>query len=167
MGAKVQAKSEKGLRVDAARKKRALAMGALVGPLVEPALARAGVSLAQILPHWGAICPLLARHSVPESLKMDVLTVAVASDAVKQEMHYMAPQLVESVNMLLGYEAVRKLRMVTRHGLAQGLQKVEKPKAKGTARPGDREERLCKNVRDDGLRAALERLATHVGNKKS
>lgn len=166
MGAKVQAKSDKGVRVDTARKKRALAVGNLVGPLVEPALARAGVSLAQIIPHWAAICPLLARHSMPESLKLDVLTVAVASDAVKQELHYMAPQVIESVNLLLGYAAVAKVRAVTRHGLASGLQKATKPAAKAGLRPGDREARLCQNVRDDALRVALERLALHVGKKK-
>lgn len=165
MGAKVQAK-DVGLRVEKARKKRALAVGALVGPLVEPALARAGVSLAQILPHWGAICPLLARHSMPESLRHDVLTVAVASDAVKQELHYMAPQVIESVNMLLGYAAVAKVRMVTRHGLAAGLPKGEKSPRKGAAAAGDREGRLCNNVKDDGLRVALEKLAAHVGNRK-
>lgn len=167
MGAKVQAKNAHGVRgADPARRKRVTAVGALVGPLVEPALARAGVSLAQILPHWGAICPLLAKYSQPESLKQDVLTVAVASDAVKQELHYVAPQVIEGVNMLLGYEAVSKVRAITRHGLASNLPKPMKTAPQVGGAVSDRAVSLCKNVRDDSLRAALERLAVHAGRKK-
>jgi hypothetical protein len=73
---------------------------------------------------------------------------------------------MQGVNMLLGDEAVRKMRTVTRHGLAAGLQPPAKAGAGKGAAVRDREVSLCKNVRDDALRAALERLAAHVGNKK-
>lgn len=162
-----KAKAEEPVVREPVRKKRALAVGALVGKLVEPALARHGAALALVLPHWGAICPMFARYSVPESVKNGVLTVAVATDAVKQELLYMSPQLVEGVNMLLGYEVVRKVRAVTRSdvGKKAGLPKVT---ASLPARAGedDRAQGLCKNVRDEGLRAALARLGSQLLNTK-
>lgn len=154
------------------RRKHALAVGSLMGPLVGPALARHGAALAQMAPHWQAICPLLARYSVPESLKSGVLTVAVASDAVKQELHYVSPQIMEGVNMLLGYVAVTKVRAVTRSDLARGdLSRYGRgpapmAQAKPLAQVSDSARALCNHVRDEGLREALTRLAAQVIKKK-
>lgn len=151
------------------RKKRAQAVGAILAPLVAPALARQGAVLAQIVPHWAAICPLLARFSVPESVRGDVLTVAVASDGVKQEMHYVAPQIVEGVNLLLGYSAIAKVRAMTRHDVAQAVEArmegLPKAMPKPSAAERDRAEVLCKSVRDDDLRAALAKLGAQVLKK--
>lgn len=151
------------------RKKRAQAVGAVLAPLVAPALARQGAALAQVVPHWGAICPLLARFSVPESLRGDVLTVAVASDGVKQELHYVAPQIIEGVNLLLGYSAVAKVRAVTRHDIASAAKARGEGGPQALPKPGaaerDRAEALCKSIRDEGLRAALAKLGAHVLKK--
>ncbi|NBX86673.1 MAG: DUF721 domain-containing protein [Proteobacteria bacterium] len=146
------------------RRKRATAVGAVVAPLVEPALARLGVLVAQIVPHWGAICPLLASYSVPESVRGEVLTVAVASDAVRQEMGYLAPQIVESVNALVGYAAIERVRMVVRHELTKaphGARKLQGVRA-GKASVDDNVRAVCQNVRDDELRGALEKLGAQV-----
>lgn len=150
------------------RKKRALAVGALMGPLVGPALAKHGAALAQIAPHWQAICPLLAKYSVPESLKSGVLTVAVASDAVKQELHYVSPQIAEGVNMLLGYAAVTKVRALTRSDLARGGGKGMAPavQAQPVAKVDDSARAMCNHVRDEGLREALTKLAAQLTKKK-
>lgn len=154
------------------RKKRAVAVGAVLAPLVAPALARQGAVLAQIVPHWGALCPLLAAYSVPESVRGDVLTVAVASDGVKQELHYVAPQIIEGVNLLLGYSAISKVRAMTRHDVASAVQArlapgqaVPKAHATASAADRDRAEALCKNVQDDDLRAALAKLGARVLKK--
>jgi hypothetical protein len=158
-----------GLAATDVRKKRQVALGAVLAPLMAPALARQGVLLAQIAPHWRAICPLLANHSCPESVKGDVLTVAVASDGVKQELHYITPQVIEGINRLMGYEAIGKVRAVTRHDLLKTLmgRVVERPKASkpdnGAGR--DKADAMCKSVRDDDLRAALGRLGAEILKK--
>lgn len=148
------------------RKKRTLAVGAVLAPLMAPTLAKQGVALAQVIPHWRAICPLLAAHSCPESLRGDTLTVAVASDGVKQEMHYISPQIIESVNALLGYAAIAKVRTITRHDVGQKakLQAGRKPApakaAAAAAASGDKAKALCEGVSDDGLKVALARLGS-------
>jgi hypothetical protein len=153
------------------RKMRSVAVGAVVAPLLEPALAKKGVALARIIPHWKAICPMLAAYSAPESVKGDTLTVAVDSDTVKQEMMYMTGQVVESVNRLLGYEAVTRLRIITRGGGThaaggpkRGHVTASLPEAQETR---DRAAALCKHVRDDALRHALEGLAATFGKRKT
>lgn len=161
-------KTARGIVGSVERKKRGVALGAVLAPLMEPALARQGMILAQIAPHWRAICPMLAAHSCPESVRNDVLTVAVASDGVKQELQYMVPQVVESVNRLLGYEAVSKVRMVTRHDVGKTKDMpVKKSVTKVDAGARDKAEGLCKSVRDDELRAALGRLGTTIMTKKT
>lgn len=153
------------------RKKRGVALGHVLAPLVQPALAKQGVLLAQIVPHWRAICPLLAEHSCPESVKGDVLTVAVTSDGVKQELHYVTPQIVESIGKLLGYAAITRVRGITRHDLkrsqGQGGGLRTAAAARPTAAMGDKAASLCKSVRDDDLRAALAGLGSQILNEKS
>ncbi len=146
------------------RRKRQVALGAVLAPLMEPALAKQGILLAQIAPHWRALCPLLADYSCPESVKGDTLTVAVVSDGVKQELHYVSPQVIEGINRLLGYSAVTKVRAVTRHDLKarNGMQPrvMAKPATPVNGAGRDKAEALCKSVRDDELRAALAGLGS-------
>lgn len=158
-----------GLATSDVRKKRNMALGAVLAPIMEPTLARQGVLLAQIVPHWRAICPLLAAHSCPENVRGDILTVAVASDGVKQELHYVTPQIIEGINRLLGYAAIGKVRAVTRHDVGRkdgviakrvGMNTVQNLPASGAAR--DKAETMCKSVRDDDLRAALGRLGAEI-----
>ena len=160
-----------GLTATDVRKKRQVALGAVLAPLVAPTLARQGVLLAQIVPHWRAICPLLAAHSCPETVKGDTLTVAVASDGVKQELHYITPQIIEGINRLLGYGAIAKVRSVTRHDVGKmGMRDLglgsrnNMPATSSVDR--DKAESMCKSVRDDDLRMALSRLGAEILKKK-
>lgn len=168
---KLPKKQAGGMATTDVRKKRQVALGAVLAPLMEPTLARQGVLLAQIAPHWRAICPLLAAHSCPESVRGDTLTVAVASDGVKQELHYITPQIIEGINRLLGYAAIAKVRSMTRHDVGQsrtadalGAQIGAKPAASLQVSGADRDkaESMCKSVRDDDLRAALSRLGAEI-----
>lgn len=153
------------------RKKRQVALGAVLAPLMEPALAKQGVLLAQILPHWRAICPLLAAHSCPENVRGDTLTVAVASDGVKQELHYITPQIIEGISRLLGYAAIAKVRAITRHDVGQMLANRSGAKALGnhassslqvSGADRDKAATMCKSIKDDDLRAALGRLGAEI-----
>ncbi|RZK98734.1 MAG: DUF721 domain-containing protein [Rubrivivax sp.] len=163
-------KAAGGIAATDVRRKRQVALGAVLAPLMEPALARQGVLLAQIAPHWRALCPLLADHSCPESVKGDTLTVAVASDGVKQELHYVTPQVIEGINRLLGYSAIAKVRGITRHDVrlrtgSAAVRHMAKPAAPITGPGRDKAEGMCKSVRDDDLRAALAALGAEILNK--
>ncbi|PZP39783.1 MAG: hypothetical protein DI585_03040 [Pseudomonas fluorescens] len=154
------------------RTKRQQAVGAILAPLMQPALAKQGVVLAQIAPHWRAICPLLADHSFPESVKQDILTVAVASDGVKQELHYVTPQIIEGISRLLGYSAITKVRAITRHdvmkraGARPAAAFGTPPMAPVAAAVRDKADTLCKSVRDDELREALSGLGAQILKEK-
>lgn len=147
------------------RRKRAVAVGSVVAPLLEPTLAKKGVALARIIPHWRAICPLLAEVSAPESVKGDVLTVAVASDAVKQELLYMTPHLIETINMLMGYAAIAKVRAVTQHDVGQHRARVT-PSLHPAQEARDKAAALCQHVADDALKAALTALGATIMQTK-
>lgn len=152
-----------GIHVVDVRKKRQVALGAVLAPIMEPALAKQGVLLAQIVPHWRAICPLLANHSSPESVRGDTLTVAVASDGVKQELFYITPQIIEGIARLLGYAAIAKVRAITRHDVGKGIKVIAQPMIQATSSVDrDKAAGLCKSVRDDELRAALGRLGAEI-----
>lgn len=160
-----------GMAATDVRKTYQVALGAVLAPLMQPALAKQGVLLAQIAPHWRAICPLLAAHSCPEMVKGDVLTVAVASDGVKQELHYITPQVIEGINRLLGYAAITRVRAVTRHDVGQSrtakalgvkVNYVTTQSLPSSSASIAKAETMCKSVKDDGLRAALGRLGAEI-----
>lgn len=143
------------------RRRRDVAVGAVVRGLMETEARKKGVVVAQVLAMWPKICPLLAGYSYPDSLKDGALRVVVASDAVKQEILYMGPQLVAHVNMLLGYEGARKVTAVTRH-FAPPVKAVKKPERKAGAAGLAKAKTRCKDVRDNDLREALERLGALI-----
>jgi hypothetical protein len=147
-----------------ARRMRDVAVGHMVRGLIETEAQRKGVLTAQVIGLWPRICPMLAAWSHPAEIRDGVLRVVVDSDAVKQELLYLTPQIVEGVNLLLGFEGVRKVTAVTRHGLRAGkapAPKMATPKAPGDAAVAKAKAR-CKDVRDPELRQALERLGAQI-----
>lgn len=143
------------------RRKRDVAVGAVVRGLMETEARKKGVVVAQVLAMWPKICPLLATWSYPDELRGGTLKLVAASDAVKQELLYMAPQLLLAVNALLGFEGARKVSVVTRHFTKAELRKVAAPKVASPAALAKAKAR-CKDVRDDNLRAALEKLGALI-----
>lgn len=136
-------------------------VGKLVRKLVETEAQKKGVVVAQVLGMWSSICPMLAKWSYPDEVRGKTLRVVVASDAVKQELTYLAPQIVHGVNMLLGYNGVDKVTATTRHFV------LPEPPAKPTLPPPTaaalaKAKEQCKSVADEGLRDALERLGATV-----
>ena len=132
-------------------------VGKLVRGLMETEAQRKGVVVAQVLSMWPAICPVLAKWSYPDELKGKTLRVIVASDAVKQELTYLVPQIVHGVNMLLGYTGVDKVTATTRSFVkpeAPTSTRLPPPTPAALAKAKAR----CKDVPDADLRAALERL---------
>lgn len=153
--------TQAGLKQPVRRRKRDVAVGVVVRGLMENEARKKGVAVAQVLAMWPKICPLLAAHSYPDSLKGGVLRVVVASDAVKQELLYMAPQLVASVNMLLGYKGAQKIIAATQPFSLPAKPAKVAPKVASAAGVAKAKAR-CKDVRDDGIRMALERLGALI-----
>lgn len=150
----------------AERKRKPVAMGALIGQQVNAVAPESGIALAKLRANWAAMCPLLCRWSVPLEFHTitGVLKVAVASDAVKQELLYMTPQLVSMANSLLGYEAVERLMAVTKHGVGDAKDGAKKafPKLAPPQAAVDKAAEQCHHVRDDELRDALVKLGAWV-----
>lgn len=154
---------------DDLRRKYSVAVGRLLAPVMDPLLARQGAMLAQIVPHWPALCPMFAAYSVPEKVRGRTLTVAVASDSVKQEMHYISPQIVEGINTLLGYSALEKVQCITlQTGMwAKPLAPVKALRKEQPMVPDDKLKGLCESVGDEGIRHALLKLGATLNKDKS
>lgn len=140
------------------RTRRGVALGALLGGQMEKASAEAGLT-GRLAVQWGAICPLMAPYCWPVSVRRGVLTVAVTSDSVRNELHFMAPTIVEAVNLLAGYEAVGSLRYERRSRSA--LRSVPKRPAPAAAAV-DMAKEACERIRDADLQAALQRLGAWI-----
>jgi hypothetical protein len=148
------------------RKQRTAPLGEMLRGLVENESQRRGVLVAQVLGLWPKICPLLAAHSVPLEVRGTTFRVAVASDAVKQEMMYLAPQILDAVNMVLGYRGVTKLATVTRPlgstSTRKGKVATPPPPASAIAKAAAQ----CKSVPDEALRNALQGLGSYIYREK-
>lgn len=67
----------------------------------------------RLVAHWQQfVGKELAALSMPLGFKEGVLSVAVASPLIRQELYYRKPQLLESVRQLLGEGLVKDLRFV-------------------------------------------------------
>jgi hypothetical protein len=136
-----------------ARRGQVRAVGALLPDVGGTAMRRFGFTQARLLAEWGRLVgPVYGRWSVPESLRLPrggrtggTLTIRVEGPFALQLQH-VAPQLVERVNLLLGYPAVARLRLV--HG------EVPRPAAADAPLAGN-----VTRVADEAVRVALEALA--------
>jgi hypothetical protein len=143
----------------APRRKRSLAIGACLGEVLAPHMRKQGVILAQLLPYWPSICPLLAEHAVPESIRAGTLTLAAQTSSVQRELHFLAPSILEGANRVLGYEALQQVRAVVRGASAK---QTNTPKLASPLRPTaiatDKATAICQNVNEPTLKDALQRL---------
>lgn len=146
------------------RSKRTAPVGDVLREVIETQAQKRGVLVAQVLGLWTKICPMLAQHSVPLEVRGTTLRVAVASDAVKQEMLYLAPQIIDAVNMVLGYKGVNKLTAITQSLPARTASKTQTrpPSSAAVAKAAAQ----CKSVPDDALRNALQGLGAHIYQEK-
>lgn len=151
-----------------ARLKRDVPVGRLVGKIVETEAARKNIAIGQILGMWPAICPLLAAWSYPESIKNGTLRVIVGSDAVKQELLYLSPQICHGVNMLMGYEGIRKIMAVTKPMPTAAKKRSPQTMPVNAQAVATTRARLA-HIADDELRELLARLGSRIltGNERT
>lgn len=108
------------------RRHGAVAIGGVVGEITAAAFRRHGLGHGEIARAWTEIAgPELAAVSRPERLSWPradknasggrpagaTLTVAVDGPRAV-ELQYAAPQIIDSINILYGYQAVGRIRLV-------------------------------------------------------
>lgn len=144
---------------EAHRRKRSIAIGACLGGILAPHMRKQGVMLAQLLPYWPSICPLLAEHAVPESIRSGTLTLAAQTSSVQRELHFLAPSILEGANRVLGYEALQQVRAVVRGASAKpaAIPKLASP-LRASPLAADKATRICESISEPSLKDALQRL---------
>ena len=136
----------------------------LLTRVLEPAARRRGLAEARLLNAWPTIVgPGLAARCHPIRLSPGsdrpggILVLHVAG-AAALELQHCEPQILERINGFFGYDAVSRLRLI-QAPLPRSLERPVPPVDRGAS---DFEEielaRAVRDVRDLGLRAALQRL---------
>lgn len=150
-------------------------LGDLTGIMLAPALKARGFASLEILRRWDDLVgpgfagrcralqlkwPARGRKSDPEGPAGTATLIVAAEAAAALELQYAAPQLIERVNAMLGWNAVGRL--------ALRQQPVAKPKAPvrrelplNAAEQG-RIDAVTGAVEDENLRRALQQLGKGV-----
>ena len=137
------------------RRQRSVAVGACLAGVVAPHVRKQGLMLAQLLPFWPQICPLLAEHAVPEAVQGSTLVLAATTSSAQRELQFLAPSILESANRVLGYEALKQVKAVVRSGHLAKPAKLAQPLPKNT-KLTDKAAQICKSLPNDELREALQ-----------
>ncbi len=161
----------------------ARAVGSFVAKLTRKSLEKYGFSAAALLTQWPAIVgDELASHTQPQRLKwphqvgafaeVDAhamgrpgATLMLGVDAARAlDVQYQAAQIIERINGYFGYRAVRELKIVQLPAGASksGRRAADDRDIVAPERSQSASEVDLSTVRDDKLRAALERLRRGV-----
>jgi hypothetical protein len=139
--------------------------------LAQAAFTRHGFASEQLISQWDAVIGQpYASHCVPEKInwprsasdesrKMGGTLYLRVNAGRGLELHYEIPRLIERVNQFLGYGAIAAIKIVQSTHEAKPEKPAPKPihpdVTKAWAENID-------DIADDGLKAALARLATHA-----
>ncbi|WP_158965671.1 DUF721 domain-containing protein [Chachezhania sediminis] len=150
---------------------------ALLGDRIRKAGETRGFAVSRVLTHWEEIAgPDIARIARPVDVKYGrdafgaTLTV-LTTGSMAPIMEMQKDRLRERVNAAYGYNAISKVRITQTAptGFADGQTPFTGPGADGPDTPAPEVERkaaqVTAQVRDEGLRAALERLGQGVLSK--
>ena len=152
------------------RRKGAVALGELVGPIIDPVIARRGFATADLLAAWPEIVgPAHADCTAPERIVWPrakagesppgVLFLRVDGPRAIFVQHEL-PQIIERINAFFGYAAIGQVRIV-QAPVAVKPAAPEAPARLAPAAEAALENRLT-TVEADRLRAALARLGRGV-----
>lgn len=146
-------------------------VAALLPKLTKKALGKHGFSSAGLIERWDSIVgDDLAGLCRPVKLsfpvgKRDGGTLRVRADGgAALELQHLAPQIVERINVFLGYRAVAHLRLVNGPVAARRTAPAEKPPPPNSEvirQTAALEQRLT-GIGDDGLRDSLRRLGAEI-----
>ena len=141
---------------------------------IRKAGAARGFAETRLLTQWEDIVgPTLAAIAIPEKVTyakagIGATLIIRANGAHGPELQMQLPQIRERVNACYGYNAISRVR-ITQTGAASvatpGMAEAQtpfQPSPKPAADPGKLRALDLDNVKDPGLRAALESLSEHV-----
>ena len=153
------------------------AAAGLLGPQIRKVGEARGFAVSRLLTHWAEIAgPEIATCARPVKIgyakggfgaTLTLLTTGPAAPMVQMQL----PRLRDKVNACYGYNAIARITITQTAptGFAEGqasftpppkaAPRVPDPKLAATARA------VTSDIADEGLRSALERLATHVLSK--
>ena len=149
--------------------------GALLAAQIRKASEKRGFAQSRVLTHWDEIAgPELAAVSRPVEVRfgrgglgatLSLLTTGAHAPLLEMQKE----QIRARVNAVYGYNAIARIRITqtAATGFAEGQADfTHRPRAAAPLAPDPgvtaRAQRTTQTVGDDGLRAALERLATNV-----
>jgi hypothetical protein len=146
-------------------------VAALLPKLTKKALGKHGFSSAGLIERWDSIVGGdLAGLCRPEKLsfpvgKRDGGTLRIRADGgAALELQHLAPQIVERINVFLGYRAVAHLKLVNGPVAARQTAPVAKPAAASPEilrQTAALDQRLME-IDDEGLRDSLRRLGAEI-----
>lgn len=154
------------------------AAASLLGPQIRKVGEARGFAVSRLLTHWAEIAgPDIAACARPVKIgyakggfgaTLTLLTTGPAAPMVQMQL----PRLREKVNACYGYNAISRiiLTQTAPIGFAEG-QAMFTPAPKAQPTPPDpavqtKAREVAGDIADDGLRAALERLATNVLSRR-
>ena len=142
---------------------------------LDKAAARHGFAEPEVLLRWtelvgerlaGLCSPVKVTY--PRGHGLGATLVVRAPGARAPEVEHLGPQIIERVNQVYGYRAVSRVKVVQTTGSAgqfseppaafAGLDAPSEPTPEAESRAAI----LARDIRDDGLRAALTRMGAHI-----
>ena len=152
------------------RRKGAVALGELVGPVIDPVVARRGFATSGLIAAWPEIVgPAFADCTAPERIAWPrtrdeaaapgVLVLRVEGPRAIYVQHEL-PQIVERINAFFGYAAIGQVRIV-QAPVSERTAVAPPSPGLAPAAAAALDERLA-TIEDDRLRAALGRLGRGV-----
>jgi hypothetical protein len=164
--------AEHGMSQPPQKRKGALALGEIVGRVIEPVTARRGFAKADLIAVWPEIAgPMHAASTAPEKIvwprhhpdaeEPPAGTLFIRADGPRAIfVQHELPQIVERVNAFFGYRAVGQARVV--QGPVTAATAKTMPPARLDEASATRIAAETAAVDDDRLREALERLGRGV-----
>jgi hypothetical protein len=139
--------------------------------LAKAAFARHGFASEQLISQWDAVVgPEIGSICLPDKIKWPRSAaenvrktggtlVLRATQGRALELHYEIPRIIERVNQFLGYGAIIEIKLLQGHIVAKPAKISAAP-----VRPEVAVAWLAKidDIADEGLKAALSRLAAHA-----
>jgi len=144
------------------------AIAATLPKVTKPVLEKRGRAYAALIAEWsGMVGPHLAEVSLPERLTWPhsaetggTLLVRV-SGAAATDFQHLAPQIMERINIFLGFTAVARLKLV--QGPLPGRARVARRRPRPlTAAEAQAIAASVKAVPDEAVKAALERFGQSI-----
>jgi hypothetical protein len=139
--------------------------------LAKAAFVRHGFASEQLISQWSVIVGQpFAAFSSPDKIKWPKTatenarktggTLVIRAHAGRGlDLHYEAPRIMERVNQFLGYGAITAIKIIQTNE-QDAPEKIEPPPMSAAA--AQAWDSKIDDITDDGLRAALARLASHA-----